>query len=198
MSKRLLLLNLVLVALAAAFAGQLVRTLAARRELPPPLAVLTLQAAPERKAEAHLAQPALPIYGPIATKNLFNPNRSEPVAAAPAAIAKPYLHGVVVDEGMSMAFLEDPASKKVFGYKPGDPVAGGHLERVEKDRVVIRSGETTFEVLLRDPSKPKPRAPTPPPALPGAPTLPPGVAQPPPRVPPAVPPLGSPRPRGQP
>jgi hypothetical protein len=197
MSKRLLLLNLVLVAVGAAFAVQLVRTLPARRGLPPPPPLQTLQAAPERKAEAHLAQPALPSYGPIATKNLFNPNRSEPLAAAPVAGAKPLLHGVVVDEGASTAFLEDPVSKKVFGYKAGDPVAGGHLERVEKDRVVIRSGETTFEVLLRDPSKPRPRAPTLP-AQPGAPTLPPGVAQPPPRVPPAVPPPGSPRPRAQP
>ena len=50
-------------------------------------------------------------------------------------------------------------------YKVGDAVAGGQLEQIEADRVVIRRGEGTFEVLLRDPQKPKPVAA----AQPGAP-----------------------------
>lgn len=192
MSKRLLALNLVLVAAAVVFSFQLVRVFTTPRALPKagaPRPLPPTSAAAEEKAPA-----ALPTYGVIATKNLFSSTRSEapPAAATPATPAvKPQLFGVVIDNGRNIAFLEDPATKRVFGYKTGDSVAGGQLERIEADRVVIKRGEGTVEVLLRDPAKPKAvasttPAPSPRQTAPGVqqPASGPPAVQPPPPVPP--------------
>jgi Type II secretion system protein C len=111
--------------------------------------------------------------GVIAERNLFSPGRREVapepprtamVPAAPPA-PKPRLYGVVIrPDGRSRAFLEDAQRNRVFAYAVGDAVAGGRLERIEPDRVVLSRGGETLEVLLRDPTKPKPPAP---PAGPG-------------------------------
>ncbi len=197
MSKRLLLLNLVLIGVAAVLAGLLVQTFTTARQLPrppvkttpppPPVAVTKDGEVPDRAP--------LPSYSVIATKSLFNPNRAESGTVQVAPTAKPILQGVVLRDDKPSAFLEDPATKKVLPYKVGDTVAGGQLERIEMDRVVIRRGEGTFEVLLKDPSKPKPVAPTPvvPTARPGAPPAQPQAqapatpaVQPPPPAPPNI------------
>jgi hypothetical protein len=206
MSKRLLALNLVLVAAAVVFSFQLVRVFTTPRALPKagaPRPLPPTSAASEEKAPA-----ALPTYGVIATKNLFSPTRSEAPAAAATQVppaAKPMLFGVVIDNGRNTAFLEDPATKRVFGYKLGDAVAGGQLALIEADRVVIKRGEGTIEVLLRDPAKPKAVASTPAPSprqtAPGVqqPAHGPPAVQPPPPVPPpsrVFPPNVRGRPRG--
>ena len=178
MSKRLLLLNLMLVSAAVVFSVQLVRVFVASPHLPvaPPVAAPRATRVPT--AEPARPRPSLAAYDVVAARNLFNPTRSE-TATATAAVptVKPLLYGIVLSDGTSSAFLEDPVTKKVFGYRPGDQVAGGQLERIEADRVVIRRGEGTFEVLLRDPSKPKPVAAAPPPAAPGAQPTPAGSPQ---------------------
>ncbi len=193
MSKRLLLLNLVVVAAAVVFSVQLIRVFTTPRHLPAAAASRPLPPAPSTKEDAPPSPVALPTYGVIANKNLFSPTRSEtpPAAATPATpVAKLQLFGVVIDNGKNIAFLEDPATKRVFGYKTGDAIAGGQLERIEADRVVIKRGEGSIEVLLRDPSKPKPVASTPAqPTQPGVPGVTPPwpgapVVQPPPPVPP--------------
>jgi hypothetical protein len=125
----------------------------------------------------------------VATRNLFSPTRSESpptatVAAAPTA-AKPNLYGVVLRDGAPMAYLEDPGTKRVAGYRVGDAVAGGTVQTINADHVVIARADGTMDVRLRDPGKPRPSAP--PPAAPaqpvaGAPLLP-GV------IPPAVVPV---------
>jgi len=78
------------------------------------------------------------------------------------------LHGVMIDGEKSRAYLEDPVAKRVFGYAVGDPIGGGRLQEISPDRVLIARPEGTVEVLLRDPSKPKP-APAGPPGVPPAP-----------------------------
>lgn len=196
MSKRLLLLNLVLVAAAVVFSVQLARVFTTPRLPPPPASRPLPPALPAGEAPAS-APVGLPAYGVIATKNLFNSTRTETPASAagPAAVAKLQLFGVVIEEGRNVAFLEDPATKRVFGYKTGDAIAGGQLERIETDRVTIKRGEESIEILLRDPSKPKAVASVPAqparPTVPGvAPTAPgPPAVQPPPPVPPARRPL---------
>ncbi len=162
MSRRLLLLNLVLVTAGVVFSVHIVRTLLASPRLPAPPAVTAPLA--DRASTEESARPARPLatYDIIAARNLFNPSRSEAGTAAVAPAVKPVLYGVVLKDGAPEAFLEDPVTKKVLAYKPGDQVAGGQLERIEVDRVVIRRGEGTFEVLLRDPQKPKAMATAPP------------------------------------
>lgn len=179
MSKRLMLLNLVLVSAAVVFSIQLVRTFLAAPTLPSPRGSPAPQAAAPPTGERARGSVPLAAYDVVASKNLFNPSRSEAGTASVAPATKPLLYGIVLKDGASAAFLEDPATKKVTGYKVGDAVAGGQLEGIEADRVVIRRGEGTFEVLLRDPQKPKAVAATQPPAAsiqPGAQPQPPGAS----------------------
>ena len=88
-------------------------------------------------------------------------------------------------------------SKRVAGYSVGDTVGGGRLQKIADDRVVIARPEGLLEVLLQDPSKPRP-TPTPPaaPAVPGqvvpaqvgpVPPGPPQVGAPPNQAPPSPP-----------
>ena len=180
MSKRLLAVNLLLAAAAVFSAVKLGQALSAPRSIPPPAVPPALHASVAPRNEPAPSRPSLAAYGVVATRNLFNPNRTEAVTAAPLPpAARPVLHGVVINGENRLAYLEDPATKHVFGYKTGDTVAGGQVERIEDDRVVIKRPEGLLEVRLKDPSKP--RLPSPP--VPGAP---PGV-QPPRPAPPVGP-----------
>jgi hypothetical protein len=99
-----------------------------------------------------------------------------------ATLPKPNLFGVVVREGASIAYLEDPVTKRVAGYRQGDSIAGGTVQTISGDRVVLARPEGNVDVRLHDPSKPRPPAP--------APTSPPGTT--PPRTMPGVPPGATP------
>ncbi len=179
MPKSLLALNVLLVGLAVFFAAVLVRDLGTSRKLPPPpaprrppAAAATSEQAPNPGAAENLSG-----YNVIVAKYLFNAQRSEgppPAAAGPAVPLppKPQLLGVVVDGPQSRAYLEDPSTKRVFGYQLGDTVAGGRLEQIAEDRVVIARADGRMDVLLRDPSRPRPVAPPATPGAPGAPGAP--------------------------
>src|SRR5215470_7251873 len=156
MSRRFLVLNVVLGIVSVAFAVGIARTLLVRRPGPGAPRVATAPA-PPAVAEPADAGPAG--YAVIPARNLFNPGRSETAAAPALAVAKPILHGVVITGAKSRAFLEDPAAKRVVGYSVGDTVGGGRIQKIADDRVVITRPEGSIEVLLQDPSKPRP-APT--------------------------------------
>ena len=96
-------------------------------------------------------------------KYLFNPSRTEGAPEVAKVVVplppKPILLGVVVDGRSSRAYLEDPATKRVFGYQVGDSVAGGKLEKITDDRIQISRTDGVLDVMLRDPAKPRPPAP---------------------------------------
>ena len=168
MSARLRALNISLGLVACLLAAGLVRELLAAHPLPPPPAPRAARSlATGGVAPTSLATPSAVGYGVIVAKNLFSPSRTEaPAGPVVAAGPKPVLHGVVMDGPRSRAYLEDPLLKRTFGYVVGDTVGGGRIESIAVDRVVIARGDGLLEVLLRDPSKPRP-APTaaaPPPA----------------------------------
>jgi hypothetical protein len=98
-------------------------------------------------------------YAVVAGRNLFSPTRSEvTVAVAPsstAPVAKPNLYGVVLRDGGSIAYLEDPTTKRVARYRVGDIVGGGTVRSIAPDHVVLARGDATVEVRLNDPSKPR-------------------------------------------
>jgi hypothetical protein len=168
MSSRLVLLNAILVGVVAYFAFGLTRDLSASRPLPERPARQAASVSPSGPAgTSPVSASARPderaLYGWIAAKNLSSPSRAETVTAdggpgATPAAAKPFLHGVVLDDTKSRAYLEDPASKKVFGYVVGDSVGGGRLDAIRADRVVIVRPEGPVEVMVGDPSKPQPTA----------------------------------------
>ena len=106
------------------------------------------------------------VYDVIATRTLFHPNRSEPTRSEAITPIQPppptlALHGVVVSGDTRLAYLQDLVTKQIFGYKTGDKLAGGLVERIELDRVVIMRGDGPFEVMLHRPKEPLPVAPSP-------------------------------------
>jgi len=164
--KRLLLLvDALLLVIAVSLGVRLYETLASR----PPAAATEAPAAaavetPPAPA-APAARPPLTEYGVVAERNLFSPTRTEtapePPRGAAAAVAappapKPRLYGIVLlPEGRGRAYLEDVQRRRIFGYSEGDLVGDARLEQIKPDRVVLRRGAETFEVLPYDPSKPR-------------------------------------------
>lgn len=154
MSRRLLALNVGLGIVSVALAVGIARTLLVKRPVPGPAAPRAARAATP-PAAGETADARLAAYAPIAAHNLFSPARSETAAAPAAAVARPILHGVVIDGARSRAFLEDPAAKRVAGYSLGDTVGGGKIQKIADDRVLIARPEGSIEVLLQDPAKPR-------------------------------------------
>jgi hypothetical protein len=126
---------------------------------------------PVASAAARPPAPAATAYAVIAERNLFSPTRTEAAPEAPKPpmptvaggavpvrpTEKPRLYGVVIGaDGGGRAYLWDPQTKRVFGYKVGDSLADTRVEQIANDRVTLRRGTDSYEVLLRDPSKPKP------------------------------------------
>jgi hypothetical protein len=169
MSPRLIVVNGILGLLAIALAVQLVRELTAKRPLPAATPQSARGAgAPDGTDAQDIPEESAASFNVVASRNPFNPSRTEkpaggPAGVAPAAapVAKPLLHGIILDDSKSRAFLEDTATKRVFGYAVGDTVGGGRLDRIEADRVVIARPEGPIEVMLRDPAKPRPPPPAP-------------------------------------
>src|SRR5947209_9145625 len=165
MPRRLVAINVVLAAVSVLCIGLVVKQIAAGRPAVPPRGRSPI-AAPAEPAPAGDSRQAPQAYNVIATRNMFSPTRSEtsgPAVAgnAPALIAKPSLHGVVLREGSPIAYLEDPLTKRIAGYRIGDPIAGGTVQTISADAVVISRPDGMVDVRLRDPSKPRPAPPQP-------------------------------------
>ena len=178
MPRRLLLLNVFLVAASLASAVYIARQVTATAPPARSRAASTRAAsAPPAAAEA----PAAPgSYTVVASRNLFSPTRTEappgPGAAGGAlAPPKPNLYGVVLRDGAPIAYLEDPATKRVAGYRAGDTVAGGTLQLITTDHVVLARPDGRVEIHLNDPSKPRAQAPAPGQVAPAGAVLPPGM-----------------------
>jgi hypothetical protein len=160
MPKKLLIVNALLIAIAAGSTAYIARQLA----VPMPMPVLK-----DRPGAAATTSP-VPVddtrgagagaYNTVATRNLFSPTRSEAppttgtASASPAV--KPNLFGVVLREGAPIAYLEDPTTKRVAGYRVGDNVAGGTVQTISADTVVINRPDGKLDVRLRDPARPRP------------------------------------------
>ena len=193
LSKRFVLLNVLLAAVAVFLGVLLVRDYARKIPLPAPPAARRAQPASPEEPAPTVTDEKLTTYNVIVAKHLFNPSRSEggppPAAPAPPPPPKPTLLGVVVDGPKSRAYLEDAVTKRVLGYRIGDTISGGRLDKITDDKVVIVRPDGAVDVLLRDPSKPKPPA-APTAGAPGQPTPPQaGAPQPGQPTPPAQPPM---------
>jgi hypothetical protein len=156
---RLLALNALVTLLGLLFAAALVREVLTPLPLPVP-AVSRPAPPPALGGPAPIAVPPVGsgAYLAIVSKNLFSPSRAEGQGPAVTAGPKPWLHGVVMDGPRSRAYLEDPSAKRTYGYAVGDTVAGGRVQSINGDRVIIARPDGKMEVLLQDPDKPKPEA----------------------------------------
>jgi hypothetical protein len=122
------------------------------------------------------------------------------VAANTPPLVKPNLFGVVLREGAPIAYLEDPATKRVAGYRVGDSIVGGTVQKISADGVTIARPDGAVDVRLRDPSRPRPAPVAQTPQAGAAPGVPPVAGSTLPGViPPAAPPqVAQPVPPGQP
>lgn len=68
------------------------------------------------------------------------PALTPPVPTAPraASAAVPLLYGIVLRGEDSVAYMEDPRTRRVTGFKRGDTVGAGVLERIEERHVTVR------------------------------------------------------------
>lgn len=180
MSRRLVLLNVVLLALTFGAGAYIVRELTAPAPKPAPGRAAAKSepspapASPTSAAAASATRSPAATSSMVASRNLFSPTRNEAPAAATTARAappqpKPNLYGVVVREGTPIAYLEDPATKRVAGYRLGDSIAGGTVNAIDADHIVLNRPDGPVDVRLRDPGKPRPAVQPAPPATPGAP-----------------------------
>jgi len=158
MPKKLLLINALLIAIAAGSVVFIARQVMAPMPMPQPGKGRAPAAEAERPADA--ARPPASAYNVVASKNLFSPTRTEapvnPAASAAANLPKPNLFGVVLREGAPIAYMEDPGTKRVSGYRIGDAVAGGTVQAINADSVSISRPDGKMDVRLRDPGKPRP------------------------------------------
>ena len=192
MSKRLLSLNIVLAAISLACLVYIVRAaiLTPIAPSPRPRAIAPATSPPPRPGA--VSRPPSQGYSVVATRNLFSSTRTEATSAAAvvgvSAFQKPSLYGVVLRDGAPLAYLEDPVTRRVAGYRLGDSIAGGTVQTIAADRVVIVRPDGKVDVLLHDPARPRattapPRPPATRPPAPGA-----GAVQaPPPPAPPQPP-----------
>ena len=147
---------------------------------PPQPPVVRLAPPPELPAVAPLERFRLPPasdYGEVTARPLFiaerRPEPSPPEEATPEKPAtgpeqKPMLIGVLIAPGSTVALLRpEQPNAKVLRVKPGESVGDWRLETILPNRVVLRKGQETRELLLERPKKPaKPKAPA---RLPGRP-----------------------------
>jgi hypothetical protein len=179
MPRPLLVLNALLLAVAVGSVAYIVREVTTP---PRPMPLRARPVVPETPpAPPGPAVPATPPGGfaVVASKNLFSPTRTEgpaPGVQARAAmnLPKPTLHGVVLRDGTPIAYLEDPATKRVAGYRLGDVIGGGTLKTIAADHVILTRPEGPVDVRLRDPAKPRPAAGPPSGVVPGVPSVGPG------------------------
>jgi hypothetical protein len=178
MPRRLVAANVVLAALAAVLVLYIARQFMA----PMPLPVGGRRAAASGTGAPAMDGPRPPAsaYNVVAARNLFSPTRTEAPSGSVvtgAPLVKPNLFGVVVRESGSIAYLEDPTTKRVAGYRVGDRILGGTVQAIRADVVTIDvpGAGGALDVRLHDPGKPRatPAAvtgtpqPTVAPALPG-------------------------------
>src|SRR5205814_9636178 len=155
MPRRFVALNLALAAAATLLIVYIVRQFVA----PMPLPVGGRRAAgPAMSTVTDTAKTPPSAYNVVAARNLFSPTRTEApsstsVTALP--VSRPNLFGVVVRDSGSIAYLEDPTTKRVAGYRVGDRILGGTVQSIKVDAVTIDAPGGAMDVRLHDPGRPR-------------------------------------------
>lgn len=155
-SRRLLTVNALLAALSVGFSVYIIGQMTAAPSSPAPARpAMALAAVGSPVGDPVAASPAL--YSTIGSRNLFSPTRADTqkTDAALTIVGQLNLFGVALAGEHSIAYLEDPVSKRVFGYRLGDSVAGGVIRAIEADRVVLERLNQRLDVQLHDPSRPR-------------------------------------------
>jgi hypothetical protein len=166
LSRPVLALNLFMVGLSVFFSIRVGHALFTRDLQSPSRIARPLAVTAPRSHDVVPNSRSRAVYEVIATRTLFHPNRSEPTrseAIAPTLPPAPTLalYGVVISGDTYLAYIQDLATKQVLGYRTGAKLAGGQVERIEPDRVVIMRADGPIEVMLHRPKEPLPVVPSP-------------------------------------
>jgi len=156
MPRTLAAVNLALAAVAALLVLYIGRQFIAPTPLPSGGRRAAATGAPAAAGET--VRPPASAYNVVASRNLFSPTRTEApssgvIAATP--VVKPNLFGVVVRDSGSIAYLEDPTTKRVAGYRVGDRILGGTVQSIKVDAVTIDAPGGAMDVRLHDPGRPR-------------------------------------------
>jgi len=151
MKRWVLALNAALIGIALASVLYIAREVRSPAQTPPaPTGLAAKTGAPIALVQEAPAPPA-PSYRLVVSRNLFSPTRSDAASSSPTLTTpRPHLSGVVLRDGMLIAYLEDPSTKRVAAYRAGDIVAGGTVRLVAEDRVVLAWPEGVVTVRLRE------------------------------------------------
>jgi hypothetical protein len=166
--RNITVLNIVLAAVAAAWAttviSPMVRTHAS---FTPPALKKTEPAKEEIPAQSQVPSPQ--DYTLIADQNLFHPERRIPIEKPPGPPPPPppefVLYGTLVTDGTSVAYMEDrkaPQStagrgKRQISLKKGETLSGFTVKEIDSEKVVMAKGEESITVYLNDAQRPKTR-----------------------------------------
>jgi len=83
------------------------------------------------------------------------PARSSPIIAAPDPNG-PRLQGIVLRETGGVAYIQNPRTNGVTGYRVGDAIEGSILQKIEEDRVVLKGPNDTIELRIAPLPRKKP------------------------------------------
>lgn len=83
------------------------------------------------------------------------PARSSPVADTPGG-DRPRLQGIVIRDNGAVAYIQNPRTKGVAGYRIGDAIGGSVLQTIEEDRVVLKGPNDTIELRIAPLPRKKP------------------------------------------
>lgn len=118
-----------------------------------PIAARVAGAPARPPAASDSVLPALDTLTEVVARPLFLPLR-RPVPSAGAQAAQPaaqfMLAGIVIIDGHPVAFIQSGTSPPPVMVSLGGTIGGWTVTAIERDRVVLRSGDSTAELSLRD------------------------------------------------
>lgn len=105
-------------------------------------------------ATARFVPPPQTQFAVINARSLFDPARgpvAEPAPAGTVSTTPPdvTLAGVAIGPASAVALLQRPNVKVATTVRVGDDVDGWKVDRIAADRVVLKSGASTVDVMLR-------------------------------------------------
>ncbi|MGH7412081.1 MAG: type II secretion system protein N [Candidatus Methylomirabilis sp.] len=152
MGKPLRLLNLVLGLFAVLIAGALAKTwVAPTQSIPGPSASKALQES-VAVTFSRAARPPLEQFDSLLEKNPFKQPPPAPVprpgmTAPPPPRPLPTLSGTILVGDDWRAIVSDKGKAEIYAI--GQEVGGGVITEIKEDRILLKRGDTTVDVLLK-------------------------------------------------
>lgn len=161
MRRPLRLLNLVLGLVAALIAAAVVKTWVSpvARILSSPTAMTSQDTEALALAYTPTARPPVNQFDVLLDKNPFKqppPLASRPGPPPPPPIPPPTLVGTMLVDHERRAILTDRGKSDI--YSIGQAVAGGVVSEIKEDRILLKRGDETLEIMLKAAIKSAPPA----------------------------------------